>query len=371
MTRELETTTATGTAQGIAQGIEAQGIEAHGAEGAEAVASARMFSHFDEARRTRLPRWAAPLLGAAAAVHVVVFAAMWAKTIWDVEQLERSKSRFDLALAPPPPPPPPPAKAGAKPVDVDVKPRQRKVTDMVQPVKLDKPQDTAPATDGDPTGVEGSDGNGEPGGVGDAPFVAAPPPPPPPPPAPPAPAAVKPQVLEQQRIAGEHNIIPDDVTRGEIARSGQDRLSGTFSLCVSAGGEVSGLVSGGCLERDLAERARALSAAEPVQLVTYDLRDDAEIDFGLGFGCKGKLTILLERIDPSDPTNVCEHLDALWHSAEPRSAVCALILDGAQLGARLWHCEDRVCRVKIGDSPLAQVLARACVDVRSGGRSRS
>ena len=48
-----------------------------------------------------------------------------------------------------------------------------KVTDMVQPVKLDKPQDTAPATDGDPTGVEGSDGNGEPGGVGDAPFVAA------------------------------------------------------------------------------------------------------------------------------------------------------------------------------------------------------
>ncbi len=139
---------------------------------------------------------------------------------------------------------------------------------------------------------------------------------------------------------------------------------------ISAGGEVSGLVSGGCLERDLAERARALSAAEPVQLVTYDLRDDAEIDFGLGFGCKGKLTILLERIDPSDPTNVCEHLDALWHSAEPRSAVCALILDGAQLGARLWHCEDRVCRVKIGDSPLAQVLARACVDVRSGGRSR-
>lgn len=66
---------------------------------------------------------------------------------------------------------------------------------------------------------------------------AAPPPPPPPPPAPPQ--NVPPTALEVQRIAGEKAIVPDDVTKTEIQRSGKEKLVGSFKLCVTAGGVVS------------------------------------------------------------------------------------------------------------------------------------
>lgn len=142
---------------------------------------------------------------------------------------------------------------------------------------------------------------------------------------------------------------------------------------IRPGGAVSGLVSGGCLEKDLAERAHGLSAAAPARLVTYDLRDDAEIDFGLGIGCKGKLTLLIEQIDPSDRENACERLDMLWSSAEPRGAACALVLDGDAAGARLFYVEDGGVPsgpAGIVDLQLAAALRRACQEAIGAGRSR-
>jgi len=49
---------------------------------------------------------------------------------------------------------------------------------------------------------------------------------------------VPPTLLEGSRIAGEKQIIPDDVTKTEIQRSGKDKIIGSFKLCINAGGEV-------------------------------------------------------------------------------------------------------------------------------------
>lgn len=70
-----------------------------------------------------------------------------------------------------------------------------------------------------------------------APGEAVSPPPVPPPP-PPPPQNVAPTALEAQRVAGEKNIVPDDKTKTEIARSGKDRLIGSFKLCLSVDGDV-------------------------------------------------------------------------------------------------------------------------------------
>ena len=196
-----------------------------------------MFLHYDAARHAKLPKWAAPLLTAALLTHVVIFLTMWVKTIWDVEQLDRPKATFDIAIAPPPPPPPPPPKGGAKPKDVTIVPKKLKVRDMVQPVHIEKDAPPPVETSGDPNGVEGGVEGGVAEGVLDSPAVA---PPPPPPPAPPA--NVPPTVLEQARIAGEKNIVPDDVTKTEIARSGKDKLVGTYKLCLTNGGEIKSVV---------------------------------------------------------------------------------------------------------------------------------
>jgi len=197
-----------------------------------------MFGNFAAAKNKKAPPWAAPVLMGAITLHIVLFAAMWIKTIWDVEQLDKPKTTIDLAVAPPPPPPPPPPPGGAKPHEQTITPKKIKVKDIVQPVKMEK-QETAPTTEekGDPNGEIGGEEGGVAGGVVGG-VVGAPPPPPPPPPPPAPPQNVPPTMLEGSRIAGEKMIAPDDVTKTEIQRSGKDRVVGSFKLCLTVGGEV-------------------------------------------------------------------------------------------------------------------------------------
>lgn len=200
-----------------------------------------MFQNFTEAKQRKLPKWAAPILGAAVIFHLGLFVTMWIKTIWELEQLERPKTGIDLAVAPPPPPPPPPPPGGAKPQEVQITPKKIKVKDIVQPVKIEKQQVQKVEDSGDPNGVEGGEVGGVAGGVvgGDMNGVlGAPPPPPPPPPPPTPPQNVPPTLLEGSRIAGEKQIVPDDVTKTEIARSGKDRIIGSFKLCLTVAGSI-------------------------------------------------------------------------------------------------------------------------------------
>jgi len=83
---------------------------------------------------------------------------------------------------------------------------------------------------------------------------------------------------------------------------------------IDESGIACGLVSGGCIERDLAERMREwLTAFEP-SVVTYDSTSDADIIFGSGLGCRGKLELLIEPFDANHPPAI----DAFrWNGREP------------------------------------------------------
>jgi len=69
-------------------------------------------------------------------------------------------------------------------------------------------------------------------------------------------------------------------------------------ILIAADGDYRGLVSGGCLEGDLAERARAALAANRPGAVTYDMRDATDEIFGLGIGCNGLLRVFLQPLRP-------------------------------------------------------------------------
>ncbi|HEY1547704.1 MAG TPA: hypothetical protein VGG28_07790 [Kofleriaceae bacterium] len=197
-----------------------------------------MFGNFEAAKKRKAPPWAGPVLMGVVVFHIGLFLFMWIKTIWDLEQLDRPKTTIDLAVAPPPPPPPPPPPGGAKPHDVQIQPKKIKVRDIVQPVKIEKQDQTPQVEDkGDPNGEIGGEEGGVAGGVVGG-VVGAPPPPPPPPPPPAPPQLVPPTALEASRIAGEKAIQPDDVTRMDISRSGKDRIVGTFKLCINAEGAI-------------------------------------------------------------------------------------------------------------------------------------
>ncbi len=55
-----------------------------------------------------------------------------------------------------------------------------------------------------------------------------------------------------------------------------------------------GAISGGCLENDLAERARGVVSSEAAILVPYDSAADGDVLWGTASGCGGLLQILLE-----------------------------------------------------------------------------
>src|SRR5690606_37932704 len=71
-----------------------------------------------------------------------------------------------------------------------------------------------------------------------------------------------------------------------------DTIGSTYSnaghrILIAANGDYQGLVSGGCLEGDLAERSREVIKTMQPQAVTYDMRDEADDLWGLGVGCNG------------------------------------------------------------------------------------
>lgn len=68
-------------------------------------------------------------------------------------------------------------------------------------------------------------------------------------------------------------------------------------IVLDADGEHAGLVSGGCLEGDLAAHAAGVTRSGAARSLTYDLRDSDDELFGLGVGCQGLLRILLQPLD--------------------------------------------------------------------------
>lgn len=68
-------------------------------------------------------------------------------------------------------------------------------------------------------------------------------------------------------------------------------------MLIAGDGRVAGLLSGGCLEADLMERARTvLQTGEPAT-VHYDTRSSDDVIWGIGLGCEGAMTILLSRLE--------------------------------------------------------------------------
>lgn len=71
-------------------------------------------------------------------------------------------------------------------------------------------------------------------------------------------------------------------------------------MLITAGGENHGLISGGCLESDLASRAAEVRSSNAARVVSYDLRDEADELFGLAVGCKGVIDVLLQPVSAAD-----------------------------------------------------------------------
>jgi len=79
-------------------------------------------------------------------------------------------------------------------------------------------------------------------------------------------------------------------------------------LLIEPGGRLTGMLSAGCLERDLARIADEALEAGAARTVDYDLTEEGEAIWGAGTGCSGHVTLLVEPLDGAGRRRAVERL---------------------------------------------------------------
>jgi xanthine/CO dehydrogenase XdhC/CoxF family maturation factor len=82
-------------------------------------------------------------------------------------------------------------------------------------------------------------------------------------------------------------------------------------MLITEQGQLTGAISGGCLEGDALRKALLAMAQQRPMLVTYDTNDEDDATIGLGLGCNGIIQVLIEPIDGSRPGNPIALLKAI------------------------------------------------------------
>jgi xanthine dehydrogenase accessory factor len=175
------------------------------------------------------------------------------------------------------------------------------------------------------------------------------------------------RAYERARLASRAVALASVVS----ARGSTYRRIGAHML-VSEDGEVTGAISGGCLERDVRRCATwVLQTGEPRHLVYDSTGDDEEVEDPFALGCNGVVEVWVERLLPDDATMAF----VAGCLGDRHSGVVATVFasgpDAAiPTGSRLLWCPGQVPRaLGFGDTQQVQVLAQRARSVLTSGIS--
>jgi xanthine dehydrogenase accessory factor len=111
-------------------------------------------------------------------------------------------------------------------------------------------------------------------------------------------------------------------------------------MLIAPDGSAAGLLSGGCLEADLAERARrVLDTGEPM-VVEYDTRSSDDVLWGIGLGCEGAMRILLTRLDTANGYQPYAHVENARHANTPARFALAVESTNPKLPVGMYALGD-------------------------------
>ena len=163
------------------------------------------------------------------------------------------------------------------------------------------------------------------------------------------------------------------------------RSVGARTLALPSGDTI-GMISGGCLEGDLLERAGEVLADGRPRTVRYDSTAPEDALLGLGLGCNGIVDVLLERVRAADAAADGRYLPLIEgaRSRGLRSALATVYAsaDAQEVGSRLALIEELPAADggKATTPPrsfgrmraqLRDAMARDVAALLGGGRSHS
>jgi len=114
-------------------------------------------------------------------------------------------------------------------------------------------------------------------------------------------------------------------------------------MLIEDDGQLTGAISGGCLEGDALRKALLVMTEKRSRLITYDTMDDDDAKFGVGLGCNGIIQVLIEPIDISNPDNPIQYLKKVNEKRQTAALVTLFSLQdrkGPQYGTCLLLKED-------------------------------
>lgn len=120
------------------------------------------------------------------------------------------------------------------------------------------------------------------------------------------------RAFEQARLANKQAALATVVH----VEGSSYRRSGARML-VTEDGQLTGAISGGCLEGDALRKARLVIMQQQPMLVTYDTTDDDDAKLGVGLGCNGIIHVLIEPINPADDYHPIKLFQLFLNKREP------------------------------------------------------
>ena len=123
-----------------------------------------------------------------------------------------------------------------------------------------------------------------------------------------------------------------------VATRGSTYRKAGAQMLIGSGGRYEGILSGGCLEGDLAGHAASVLETGTPKMVRYDNGGDDDLLWGLGAGCEGGMDVWLVRLDPAADWEPFATLSRCFEQRE--RARYALVLDSEApilpVGTTLW-----------------------------------
>lgn len=143
-------------------------------------------------------------------------------------------------------------------------------------------------------------------------------------------------------------------------------------MLITEDGQLTGAISGGCLEGDALRKARLAMAQSKPMLVTYDTTDDDDAKFGVGLGCNGIIHILIEPISTQKENSPIALFKQFLSKREPVVLVTMFSLDDRhanQPGTCLLMTADKRTTGAITDQQITHAVLTDAVDVLKNGNS--
>lgn len=113
------------------------------------------------------------------------------------------------------------------------------------------------------------------------------------------------------------------------------RRPGAKMLMTETGTRI-GSISGGCLEEDVFEQAKAVMASGKPTIIQYDTTSPDDIIWGLGLGCNGLVRVFIELLEPQ--LNPVSFIAKCWRQRQ--TGVIATVVTITEIGKYLMLQED-------------------------------